>query len=81
MAQTIAQRIEAEYGEKIRKIENHYLLHILRQEDVHGNKVSLKRWGGKRAFEAVCAIARAELVKRGYNVPEFSSFFLLCNHD
>jgi hypothetical protein len=81
MAQTIKQKIEAEHGDKIRKLDNHSLYHIIRQEDVHGKKAPLKRWGGKAGFKAVYEIAYAELVKRGNQLPDFSAFFLMCNHD
>jgi hypothetical protein len=80
MAKTIAQQVEDRYGEQIKKTDTHTLMHLLRQERPDGTPFKLKEFGGKRVVETAQRLATLELQARGYQLPDFSSFFLVCSH-
>jgi hypothetical protein len=80
MAKTIAQQVEERYGETIKKTDSHSLLHLLRQERPDGTPFTYKEFGGKKVIESAQALADKELRARGMQIPEMSSFFLMCNH-
>ena len=80
MAKTIAQQVKERFGDKIKQTDTHTLMHLLRQERPDGTPFTFKEMGGKRVVEAAQELADAELQARGYQIPDFSSFFLVCNH-
>jgi hypothetical protein len=80
MAKTIAEQVKERYGDQIKKTDTHTLMHLLRQERPDGTPFKLKEFGGKKIVESAQELAEAELRARGYQMPDFSSFFLVCSH-
>ncbi len=81
MSKSIKVQVAEKYGATIKATDSHTLMHLIRQEKPNGEPFTYAEFGGRKVVEAAQELAVKEMQSRGMQMPDFSSFFWLCNVD
>ena len=78
---TIKKQVKDLFADRIKEATTHNLLHILRDERPDGTPMKKMKGADLKARIAFQDLAHAELRERGVAIPDFTAFFLMCDHE